>query len=158
MSISPKIRFMPCQTISWHLTLAPSIIAGEIEKIDTTSTLEGILRPSPLLGLGTGEILIQVKAHAYVIRVKGDNIVLRMEINMTRTDTGEILSDFSGNSTYVFNKFSRENFWAPQRSTKIEQDIASYILWRYPLLELYIPMIMRILIIIYWQYASHSMC
>jgi len=105
-------------TTSWHLTLAPSIIAGEIEKIDTTSTLEGILRPSPLLGLGTGEIPIQVKAHAYVIGVKGDNIILRMEINMTRTDTGEMLSDFSGNSTYVFNKFSRENVWGAPEADK----------------------------------------
>jgi len=105
-------------TASWHLTLAPSIIAGEMEKIDATSTLEGILRPSILLGLGTGEIPIQVKVHVYVTGVKGDNIILRMDINMTRIDTGEMLPDFSSNSTYVINKFSRENIWGAPEADK----------------------------------------
>jgi hypothetical protein len=89
-----------------------------MEKIDTTSILEGILRPSPLLGLGTGEIPIRVKAFVYVIGVKGDNIILRMDINMTRTDTGEVLRDFSSNSTYVINKFSRENIWGAPEADK----------------------------------------
>lgn len=102
----------------WHVIVMPSIIVSEIEKMDAMFTFEGIIRPSPLLGLGTGEIPIQVRAHVYVIGLNGDNVIVRVKVNMTRTDTGEMLPDFSENSTYVFNKFSRENVWGAPEADK----------------------------------------
>lgn len=39
----------------------------------------------------------------------GDNIILSIDSNIIRVDTNETLTDFSGSSTYVFNKLTREN-------------------------------------------------
>lgn len=88
----------------WYTMLEPYILASELEKIDAKISFEGTLDY-----FGTGlDIPILIEAHAYVEDVKGDNIVLKVEMNITRTDTNE-LTDLSGNSTYVFNKFTLKN-------------------------------------------------
>lgn len=89
----------------WCTKLEPYILASELEKIDAKTSFEGTLDY-----FGTGlDIPILIEAHAYVEDVKGDNVVLKVEMNITRTDTNETLSDLSGNSTYVFNKFTLKN-------------------------------------------------
>jgi len=52
---------------------------------------------------------IQIEASAKAIGVKGDNVIVKIDAEMTRTDTDETLPDFAQNLTYVFNKFTREN-------------------------------------------------
>jgi len=52
---------------------------------------------------------IRIEAHVRTDEVKGDNVIVNVEAEMTRTDTGETLPDFAQNSIYVFNKFTREN-------------------------------------------------
>ena len=54
-------------------------------------------------------IPIRVEAHAETVGVEGDNVIVKLDAEMTRTDTGETLPDFAQNLTYVFNKFTREN-------------------------------------------------
>jgi len=39
----------------------------------------------------------------------GDDIILRIDANILRADTNETIPELSGNSTYVFNKLTREN-------------------------------------------------
>lgn len=98
----------------WYIMLVPSIMASEIEKIDSTTTFEGTVKGEIcklLYGVGEDEeIQITITVHLYVEAVKGDNVVVRMDTRMkNRTATGESLSDFDQNLTYVFNKFTREN-------------------------------------------------
>lgn len=90
----------------WYTMVVPSIIASEIEKIDSITSFEGSIRQMRWTG---PTIPIQIEAHAYVKEVKGDNVILKVEANMTRTDLNKTLPEFSVNSTYVFNKFTREN-------------------------------------------------
>lgn len=52
---------------------------------------------------------IQIEAHAKADGVEGDNVIVKVDAEVTRIDTGENLPDFAQNSTYVFNKFTREN-------------------------------------------------
>jgi hypothetical protein len=52
---------------------------------------------------------IRVEADAKAIGVKGDNVIVKVDAQVTRIDTGEILTDFAQDSTYVFNKFTRKN-------------------------------------------------
>ena len=98
----------------WYMMLVPSIMASEIEKIDTTTSFEGTVK-GELCNLLYGvekdeEIQINITAHLYVEAVEGDNVILKMDTEtMNRTVTGEALSDFDQNLTYVFNKFTREN-------------------------------------------------
>jgi len=82
----------------WSTMLAPSIIISELEKTDLLYVYEGTFKhlgyPSPIL----------FEAHLYVEEVKGDNVTLRIDVNMIAGPSG-----LSRNSTYVFNKFTREN-------------------------------------------------
>ncbi|MDH5690067.1 MAG: DUF3068 domain-containing protein, partial [Candidatus Bathyarchaeota archaeon] len=52
---------------------------------------------------------IRIEANAKAIEVKGDNVVVKVDAQVTRIDTGETLPDLAQHSTYVFNKFTREN-------------------------------------------------
>jgi hypothetical protein len=52
---------------------------------------------------------IQIEANAKAIEVEGDNVIVEVDAQMTRIDTGEDLPDFAQHSIYVFNKFTRKN-------------------------------------------------
>jgi len=83
----------------WRVMLAPSIMISELEKIDLLYVYEGTFKelgyPSPIL----------FEAHLYVEEVKGDDVTLRIDVNLTAGRAPGL----SRNSTYVFNKFTREN-------------------------------------------------
>jgi hypothetical protein len=83
---------------TWYMMLAPFMIVSELEKIDLLyvyeGTLEFLVHPSPIL----------FEAHLYVETVKGDNVTLKIDVNVITGPSG-----LSRNSTYVFNKFTREN-------------------------------------------------
>jgi hypothetical protein len=83
---------------AWCMTLAPFLMVSELEKIDVLYVYEGTLEflghPSPIL----------FDAHLYVETVKEDNATLRIDVNVITGPSG-----LSRNSTYVFNKFTREN-------------------------------------------------
>lgn len=103
-------------TLLWGAMLAPSILrhftASELEKIDRITTLEGTVKGFAIQSLTGGtnyKLPIRIEAHARTEEVKENNIVLKVEQKMIRTDTNETLSDFSGNSTYVLNKFTMKN-------------------------------------------------
>ena len=84
----------------WYTILVPSVIVSALEKMDITTSYEGtwdFLSPIP----------ISMKAHVYTEEVKGENVILKFEVNTTYMNM--ILSQFSGISTYVLNKFTREN-------------------------------------------------
>lgn len=70
------------------MMLAPYIlrsqVVSQLEKIDSTTTLEGTLY---LTEYGPQPINVTMKAHAYIEDVKGENIVMKVESIMTRTDT-----------------------------------------------------------------------
>ena len=85
----------------WYVMLAPSIITSELEKIDLLYLYEGIL------GFEFHWMPVSVKAPIYTEEVKGDNIILKMEVNVTHSNA--TLREFCKNSTYVLNKFTREN-------------------------------------------------
>jgi len=85
----------------WYTLLVPSMIISELEKIDITTSYEGTYE-QPM-----GSIPILIKAHFYAEEVKGDNIIVKMEVNTTFMDI--IIPELSGNFTYVYNKFTREN-------------------------------------------------
>jgi len=104
----------------WYVTLAPSILISELEKINLTTSFEGTfgkegyIYSKSVIGGATGldawEIPITVTANIYVAEVKGDNIVLRIDATMISNDAGKALPDpFSRNATYVFSKFTLEN-------------------------------------------------
>ncbi len=82
----------------WSMILAPSIMISELEKIDLLYVYEGTFEylgyPSPIL----------FEAHLYVEEVKGDDVTLKIDVKLL---TGE--APVSRNSTYVFNKYTREN-------------------------------------------------
>jgi len=102
----------------WYMMLIPSIIASEIEKIDATTTYEGTFTGQACQDYyGVWELPIRVEAYLHTIEVKGDNVILRLDVTMTRNDTGETLPELSSNSTFVINKFTRENvLGAPEAS------------------------------------------
>jgi len=83
---------------AWYMTLAPFMIVSELEKIDFLYIYEGTLEflghPSPIL----------FDAHLYAEKVEGDNVTLKIDVNVITGPSG-----LSRNSTYVFNKFTREN-------------------------------------------------
>ena len=87
----------------WYMMLAPSMVVSELEKVDLVVSYEGTLEY--LSELWSVPIVITV--HVYAEEVKGENIILKMETNATYLNT--TLPHVSGNSTYVFNKFTREN-------------------------------------------------
>ena len=100
----------------WPMILAPYILrhfaSSELEKIDSTTTMEGrgvgyaFGMPPP------ASVPILIEAHAYTVNVKGDNVTMKVEskmMNNTDPDNPIILEDHSGNSTYVFNKFTGKN-------------------------------------------------
>ena len=80
------------------MMLAPFIIVSELEKIDLLYVYEGTFKhlgyPSPVL----------FEAHLYVEKVEGDNVTLKIDVNVITGPSG-----LSRKSTYVFNKFTREN-------------------------------------------------
>ena len=82
----------------WSMMIAPSIMISELEKIDLLYVYEGtyeyLSSPSPIV----------FEAHLYVEEVKGDNVTLKIDVD---TISGPFR--LSRNSTYVFNKFTREN-------------------------------------------------
>lgn len=95
----------------WYTTLAPSLIISELENINLTTSFEGTLK---YLGYGPGAppISIKLEAHVYADEVKGDNVILRMDVvtmNITDPDKPNKLEDFCYNKTYVFNKFTLKN-------------------------------------------------
>jgi len=93
----------------WYVTLIPYFIAGGLENIDETTTIDGYVRGFGIWALFKAEELpIRLEAHAYTEKVRGENVIMKVESKMIRTDTNETLEDFSGNSTYVFNKFTRK--------------------------------------------------
>jgi len=83
---------------TWSMMIAPSIMISELEKIDLLYVYEGTYEyvgfPSPIV----------FEAHLYVEQVEEADITLRIDVNMTKGSSG-----LSRNSTYVFNKFTREN-------------------------------------------------
>jgi hypothetical protein len=87
----------------WYMLVAPFMMVSELEKLDLVTRYEGTLEY--LSELWSVPILITV--HVYVEEVKGENIILKMETNSTYMNI--TLPHVSGNSTYVFNKFTREN-------------------------------------------------
>jgi len=88
---------------TWYGVLAPSLIISELEKFEVATSYEGTCeRPYPY-----APTPILIGAHAYAEEVKGDNIIMKMDINTTFD--GVELPELSANSTYVFNKFTREN-------------------------------------------------
>lgn len=100
----------------WYTMVVPFMMASEIEKIDSTNIFEGTLGKQGYLfcqtKYGKWALPIRIEAHAYVDDVKGDNVVLKIEMNIIRTDTNKTLPELSTNSTYVFNKFTRQNVWS----------------------------------------------
>jgi hypothetical protein len=101
----------------WYAMLVPSVVASELEKIDMITSYKGTFGKAGYMGTypvinrsGVWEIPICIIAHLCAIEVKGDNVVLRLDVNIVRNDTGETLPPpFSTNSTYVFDKFTLEN-------------------------------------------------
>ena len=87
----------------WYVMFTPSMVASELEKVDLITSYEGTLEY--LSELWSVPIVITV--HVFVEEVKGENIILNMETNTTYMNV--TLPHVSGNSTYVFNKFTREN-------------------------------------------------
>lgn len=84
----------------WYTMVVPSVIVSALEKMDITTSYEGTMgyfAPLPIL----------IKAHVYAEEVKGENVVLKFEVNTTYMNM--TLPQFSGNSTYVLNKYTREN-------------------------------------------------
>jgi len=81
------------------MMLAPSIMRAELEKIDLLYVYEGTFEEvgysSPIL----------FEAHLYVEEVKGDDVTLKIDVNLIAGRAPGL----SRNSTYVFNKFTREN-------------------------------------------------
>lgn len=138
----------------WYTMLAPSIIASEIEKMDTTTSYEGTLGKEEYTeflddiiaseieriddtttyeGNITGQAVvdyygvrtlpIQIEAHLYAVGVNGDNVILRLDVemmNVTDPDKPNKLEEeeFSYNSTLVVNKFTRENVWGAPEADK----------------------------------------
>ena len=97
----------------WYTILVPYLIASNLENIDETTTIDGTVEGFVLVDLyGPAyirkKLQIRIEAHAYTEKVRGDNIIMKVESRAIRTDTNETLEYFSGNSTYVFNKFTRE--------------------------------------------------
>jgi hypothetical protein len=93
----------------WYPLIVPFVVASQLEELDTTTTYQGTLE---YLGYGIRKVPIQTDAHVRVVEVKGDNIVLNITaniMNITDPSKPQMLSEFSRNSTYVLNKFSREN-------------------------------------------------
>lgn len=85
----------------WYRILAPSIIISELEKIDLLYHYEGTLE------FEYHSMPILIKTPIYTEEVKGDNIILKMDANVIHSNA--TLREFSKNSTYVLNKFTREN-------------------------------------------------
>lgn len=93
----------------WYIMVAPMMIESELEKIDMTTSYEGTLWFGDY---GLSELPIRIEAHAYVEKIKGDNVFLRTDVkmmNMTNPDEPNTLDEFTGNLTYVFNKKTLEN-------------------------------------------------
>lgn len=97
IGIITTLLFIPI----WYTMLVPSAIVSALEKIDITTSYEGIWE------FPSDPILILMKAHVYAEEVKGENIILKFEVNTTSLNA--TLPELSGNSTYVINKFTREN-------------------------------------------------
>jgi len=83
---------------TWYMMVAPFMIVSELEKIDLLYVYEGTFKH---LGYPSSVLF---EAYLYVEKVKGDNVTLKIDVNMIAG-----LSVLSRNSTYVFNKFTREN-------------------------------------------------
>ena len=84
--------------------VVPSVIASALEKMDITTSFEGTmgsLAPLP----------ISIEAHVYAEEVKGENVILKFEVNacMHTPYMNMTVPQVSGNSTYVLNKYTREN-------------------------------------------------
>lgn len=95
----------------WYTMLAPSIVASEIEKIDMTTSFKGTLKsdyPTLMVGVTAEVTPVNITAYLHVEAVKGDNVILKIDVEGTNS-TGYVLPDLSQNSTYVLNKFTREN-------------------------------------------------
>ena len=82
----------------WYMVLAPFMIVSELEKIDLLYVYEGTF------GVPYYSIPILFEAHLYVEEVEGNYVTLKIDVNMIDGPSG-----LSQNSTYVFNKFTREN-------------------------------------------------
>ena len=74
-------------------------IADAKKAHDDLEYLESLHSVSPIL----------IEAYVHAEGVKGDNVIVKVEAEVTRTDTGETLPDFAQDLTYVFNKFTRKN-------------------------------------------------
>lgn len=101
----------------WYTVLAPWILLSQLEQIDLETSNVGTFGKKGYAGTyaainrsGVWEIPITITAHAYVTKVEEENFVLRVDMTMTREDTGETLpAPYSVNLTYMFNKFTMEN-------------------------------------------------
>ncbi|UCH31114.1 MAG: hypothetical protein JSV05_06275 [Candidatus Bathyarchaeota archaeon] len=88
------ILFLPI----WHLMVSPSIIRSELERIDLLYGYDGafgyVVAPSPIV----------FNAHIYATEAQGENVTLKMDLHLI---SGQ--APMFQNSTYVFDKFTRQN-------------------------------------------------
>ena len=94
----------------WIMVVAPFMVVSELEKIDLLYVYEGTLEfighPSPVL----------FEADLYVVKVEVENVTLKIDVKIITGPSG-----LSRNSTYVFNKFTRENVMdAPEADKRRE--------------------------------------
>ena len=94
----------------WIMAVAPFMVVSELEKIDLLYVYEGTLEfighPSPVL----------FEADLHVEKVEGENVTLKIDVNIITGPSG-----LSRNSTYVFNKLTRENVMdAPEADKRRE--------------------------------------
>jgi len=100
----------------WYITPVPTVsplIVSDLENLDAIGTMEGTAGKEGYFlirsAYGVWELPILIKAHIYTTNVTGDNIILRIDANITRADTNETIPELSGNSTYMLNKLTHEN-------------------------------------------------
>jgi len=98
------------------------IMASEIEKIDATTSYEGTFTGQVCRSYyDVLELPIRVEAHLYTEGISGDNVILRTDVEMmnaTDPDKPNKLEELSYNSTFVVNKFTRENVWGAPEADK----------------------------------------
>jgi len=100
----------------WYVIPAPTVsplIVSDLENLDAVAIMEGTAGKEGYLLIqsiyGVWEVPVRIEAHLNTTNVIGDNIILRIDANVIKADTNETIPDLSGNSTYVFNKLTREN-------------------------------------------------
>jgi hypothetical protein len=119
------IIFMLSLIAVWYVTPAPTVsplIVSDLENLNAVSIMEGTAGKEGYLLIqsiyGVWEVPIRIEAHLNTTNVIGDNIILRINATVIRSDTNETIPDLSGTSTYVFNKLTHENVWGAPEADK----------------------------------------